>query len=51
MMKYRVLIFTSEEWRIPLWMTETDKWITLAAYSGDREQLVRPIMNTHSTAS
>jgi hypothetical protein len=30
MMKYRVLIFTSEEWRIPLWMTETDKWITLA---------------------
>jgi hypothetical protein len=29
-MKYRALIFTCEEWRIPLWITEIDKWITLA---------------------
>ena len=29
-MKYGALIFTCEEWRIPLWMTAIDKWITLA---------------------
>ena len=29
-MKYREMLFTSEEWRIPLWTTEIDKWITLA---------------------
>lgn len=29
-MKYRALVFTSEEWQIPRWMTGIDKWITLA---------------------
>jgi hypothetical protein len=24
------MIFTCEEWRIPIWMTAIDKWITLA---------------------
>ena len=29
-MRHRALTFTSEEWRVPRWMTEIDRWITLA---------------------
>ena len=29
-MKHRAMLFTCEEWRIPLWTTEIDRWIALA---------------------